>query len=91
MDRVFRFDFRAIPCAGELPPAIDEEVDRLFAYQPWNSDQTARGVQVRESLADAFKALLVNVPPCATRTIALRHILDARLQANSAITWDGAY
>jgi hypothetical protein len=90
MTDVFRFDPR-LGAVTELPLDVDAEVDRLFVYQPWDDQQIACGKAVREALAAAFKSILVSVPPCATRTIALRHVLAARLEANSAITFRGGY
>jgi hypothetical protein len=90
VDDVFRFDPR-LGAVSELPADVDAEVDRLFDYQPWDDSQIARGKAVREALAAAFKTLLVSVPPCPTRTIALRHVIDARLLANAAITFKGQY
>jgi hypothetical protein len=90
MTDVFRFDPR-LGAVTELPPDVDVAVERMFAYQAWDDAQVARGVAVRTALAEAFKVLLVNVAPCATRTLALRHILSARLEANSAITFHGEF
>jgi hypothetical protein len=84
--------------AGEYnPPRVAASrltlgnVDTAFTYQPWNSDQIARGEQVREALIAAAKAILRNVPECPQRTRALNNLVDARMIANAAITFDGRF
>jgi len=69
----------------------DEEVADAFDYHPWTASQTAKGKTVREALGAAFKAVIENVPPGPDRTVALRKIREARMDANSAITHDGKY
>lgn len=83
--------------AGYNPPRRASErltldnVDAAFRYQSWNSDQVARGEQVREALVAAAKAILRTVPECPQRTRALNHLIDARMIANAAITFDGLF
>lgn len=69
----------------------DAEVAAIFDYQPWTSEQVASGKVVREAHGEAFKAVIENVPPCPDRTVALRKIREARMDANSAITHGGKY
>lgn len=69
----------------------EKEVDRLFTYQPWDKNQEGAGAAVNEALKNAFKAMIQNVPPSPRRTIALQHLVDARLSANAAITFGGQY
>jgi hypothetical protein len=66
-----------------------EEVIRLFTYQPWNETQIEQGKLVREALASAFEVIVNHVPPCPTRTRALNYLIDARMLANAAITFNG--
>lgn len=68
-----------------------DNVEHVFAYQPWNSDQVARGQVVRDALVAAAKAILRSVPECPQRTRVLNHLIDARMIANAAITFDGRY
>ena len=65
------------------------EVMKLFTFQPWTEEQITRGQMVRDTLAIAFKAVVDNVPPSPTRTRALNGIIDARMLANAAITFEG--
>jgi len=69
----------------------DEDLDQLMKYHPWDEEKVARGNIVREALGLAIKAIVLNVPPCADRTVAIRKIREARMDANSAITHDGAF
>jgi hypothetical protein len=69
----------------------DEELKDLFVYHPWTEEQIEKGNKVREALANAAKAIIENVPPSPDRTVALRKIREARMDANSAITHNGKY
>ncbi len=69
----------------------DEEAKDLFVYHPWTEEQIAKGNLVREALAKAAQVVVENVPPSPDRTVALRKIREARMDANSAITHNGKY
>jgi hypothetical protein len=69
----------------------DDEVKDVFDYHKWTDEQIAQGEKVREALGAAFKAIIENVPPSPDRTVALRKIREARMDANSAITHNGVY
>lgn len=75
--------------ASELTPEIDKTIDGLFRYQPWTDEQRAKGDLVRDSLAAAVKTIIANVPPCPDRSVAIRKIIEARMDANAAITLGG--
>lgn len=68
-----------------------DAVNDLFAYHPWDEDQKQRGESVRATLAQAYLTIIANVPPCPTRTVALRQLTEVRMMANSAITHRGRY
>ena len=64
-------------------------VKDLFKYHPWDDIKQSYGAEVRDALANAFLVVLANVPPGPTRSRALNCILDARMLANQAITFEG--
>lgn len=68
-----------------------ENVDQIMAYQPWTPDQIAAGDVVRETLIAAVRAILRVVPRCANRTKAINHLIDARMDANAAISFRGRF
>lgn len=70
---------------------VSGEVDEMFKYHPWDSEQVHAGEYVRMALAEAVKKLLLHVPPCPDRSTAIRKIREARMDANSAITSGGKY
>lgn len=75
-------------------PAADinlHNIDDLMHYQPWNQWQSESGDQVREALTLAAKAILRNCPNGRFRSVALRQIIDARMNANAAISFGGRF
>jgi len=68
-----------------------ENLHDCFQYQPWDSEQTTIGTKVREALEAAARVILENVPPCADRTVAIRKLREARMDANSAISFKGRF
>lgn len=69
----------------------EQNVDAAFQYQPWNEDQQKCGAEIREALVVAAKAILRNVPETPLRTRALNALIDARMLANAAITFNGQF
>lgn len=84
-----QFDAKAT--TPPVTQAMEKEVDAMFTYHPWTPDQAARGTEVRMALANAVKVILTNVPPGPDRSVAIRKIREARMDANSAITHGGKY
>jgi len=76
--------------ATELTPAVDRAIDDAFEYHAWDEGDIAKGM-VRAALAGAVKVIVANVPPGPDRTVAIRKIREARMDANSAITHGGKY
>jgi hypothetical protein len=68
-----------------------EDVDDAFQYHPWTPEQIESGNKVRKALAEAVKTILREVPPSPDRSVAIRKIREARMDANSAITHNGKY
>lgn len=82
---------------SRIPPcdvdedALNETLADQYAYHPWTPEKIAAGNIVREALIDAAKAIILNVPPGPDRSVALRKLREARMDANSAITHGGKY
>jgi hypothetical protein len=72
-------------------PEVEKEVRELFEYQPWTSKMTEQGTAVREALITAVLVIIKNVPAGPDRTVAIRKLREARMDANSAITHGGRY
>mgnify|MGYP001564623623 CR=1 FL=1 len=68
-----------------------ENVEHVFQYQPWNAEQISAGQQVREALIAAAKVILRVVPAGPDRSVALRDVRNARMNANSAISFYGRF
>ena len=75
--------------AAGLSKEIEDAIEDAFTYQPWDVEMIERGAAVRKALAEAVKVIVANVPPCADRTTAIRKLREARMDVNSAITFDG--
>lgn len=70
---------------------LEEGADFLFTFHPWSDDKIEKSKEVKEALKQAYIAIIKNVPPSPTRTVALRNLTEARMNANMAITFDGAF
>lgn len=77
--------------ATEVNQEVADAIGDLFAYHPLDQDQKARGDEVRHALVAAMTAIIGHVPPCATRSVAIRKIIEARMDCMSAITFRGKY
>jgi len=69
----------------------DEQIDDMFEYHAWTDEQKAAGALVRSALASAVKVIVNVVPDGPDRSVAIRKIREARMDANSAITNGGKY
>lgn len=73
--------------AKELRGADD--LEKLFTYQlPYASDM-AKFEAVAKACEAAARVIAENVPPSDDRTLAIQHLVDARMRANAAIALDG--
>jgi hypothetical protein len=77
--------------ATEASEEVKETLANQFEYHPWDSEKIAKGKRVREALENASLVIIENVPPSPDRSVALRKLREARMDANSAITHDGKY
>ena len=77
--------------ATEVTLAVEEAIEDAFVYHSWNEEQKINGVQIREALVAAVKAIVRYAPPCPDRSAAIRKLREARMDVNSAITHNGKY
>ncbi len=77
--------------ATEVNQEVTDTVRDMFEYHKWTDEQVAAGSLVRNALMDAVRVLIACVPPSPDRTVAIRKIREARMDANSAITHGGKY
>lgn len=74
-----------------MTPEYRAAIEDAFEYHPWTPEMIERGKNVRSALVQAVIAIINNVPPGPDRTVAIRKIREARMDANSAITHGGRY
>lgn len=77
--------------ATEYSEEVGKQIDDAFEYHQWTPEMVECGTLVRQALAHAVKVLVANVPAGPDRTVAIRKIREARMDANSAITHGGKY
>lgn len=77
--------------ATEVTPDVEAAIVDAFQYHPWDADKIAKGEKIRAAGVEFVKAIVANVPPCPTRTVAIRKVMEARMDSNSAITHNGAF
>lgn len=68
-----------------------DNIEDAMRYQPWHKGQQIQGDAVRDALVFAAKAILRNVPRSPRRTLALQHLINARMDANAAISFGGRF
>lgn len=68
-----------------------DNIESAMDYKPWTASDIEYGNRVRESLVMAAKAILRNVPRSPRRELALQHLIDARMDANCAISFGGMF
>lgn len=68
-----------------------ENIDEAMTYQPMDSQQIDGAQEIRDALTFAAKAILRRAPRSARRTLALQHLINARMDANAAISFRGRF
>lgn len=66
-----------------------ENVEDVFTYHAPTEDQVPRFQAVKDALLSAAVVILTHVPDCADRSVALRKLREARMDANAAIALNG--
>jgi hypothetical protein len=74
---------------GVLSNEVGCAIEKLFGCTEWSSEKDRKEEDVKLVLIDAYSVILANVPSSPSRTRALNCILDARMLANQALTFDG--
>jgi hypothetical protein len=77
--------------ATALTAEVEAEINDAFEYHTWDETKVRNGARVREGLKHAIREIILNVPPSADRSAAIRKIREARMDCNSAITHNGRY
>lgn len=68
-------------------PKLD--LDHVFKYHAPRADQLPKFAAVTEAAKVFAQVIEENVPDCADRSVALRKVREARMDANAAIALDG--
>ncbi len=66
-----------------------DDIEKLCTYQPPTADMQPHFSAVAKATEAFIRVLKEHVPASADRTVAMRHALDARMNANMAIILDG--
>lgn len=90
-DRIARVQDSTKSAGPSHEPIGLGNIDDVMAYQPWGPLETSAGDQVREALTAAAKAILRNVAPGRYRDKAIDGIVQARMDANAAISFRGRF
>jgi hypothetical protein len=81
-------EFKGVPMSREL--VGHDDIAKLFSYQPPTPEMQPRFEAVARACEAACRVIEKNVPASADRTLAIQHLIDARMRANMAIALDGA-
>lgn len=77
--------------AVEATEEVQQVVQDMFQYHPWDEEKVRLGGRVRTALENAVVEIIQNVPPSPDRSAAIRKLREARMDCNSAITHGGKY
>ena len=76
-----------------VPPkrvlAGSDDLEKLFTYQPPTPEMREHFEAVSKACEAAARVIVAHAPPSADRTLAIQHLVDARMRANMAIALDG--
>lgn len=75
----------------KLTPVQQAALGQVFGVEAWNGTQTTAAAGVQTGLTTACESILLNVPPCPDRTLAIGYLRQASMLANAAITTRGRY
>lgn len=67
----------------------DEDIKDVMSYHRWDEVMVAKGEKVRAAIGTALKVIIEVVPPSLDRDSAIRKLREARMDCNSAITFNG--
>lgn len=68
---------------------ISKEVDDIVSYHSPTPDQLARMKVLRETAGQLLKAIMINCPPSADRSAAIRKVREALFTANASVSLNG--
>lgn len=91
MAEIMQFPASDFTRARELSPEVEAAIEDAFEYHNWDEGQIQAGKKIRAALVGATKVIVQHCPPCPDRTVAIRKLREARMDANSAITHRGKY
>src|ERR1041384_3455114 len=70
---------------------IDEDIDNIMTFNSNPTDEEKKNfVAIAEGDKVFAQIIRNNSPKCARQTIALQHVVDARMSANAAVATRGA-
>ncbi len=65
--------------------ALMEKAAELTRYHAADTDQIEKMARVRNATAALIEAIVINCPPCADRSAAIRKVREALMTSNAAI------
>ena len=70
---------------------IDEDINNIMTFNAQPTHEEKRNFEAIAEGAKVFAQIIRdNSPVCARQTIALQHVVDARMSANAAVATRGA-
>ena len=66
-----------------------DDIEKLFTFQPPTEEMLDHFYAVAQACEAACRVIVEHVPASADRTLAIQHLVDARMRANAAIALDG--
>lgn len=67
----------------------EQTIDEIFTYHQPKEGDPQKYTAIREAARDLAWVILTQCPPCADRTVALRKVREAVMDANASIALNG--
>lgn len=84
-------DFMTARELNHATSITDVQLDDIMDYHKWDDAKIEKGQRVRNALKEAIRTIITCVPPSPDRSAAIRKLREARMDCNSALTFDGRF
>lgn len=74
-----------------MPPIQRQQLDDIFSYHAPSPEQQKNYEAIREAAKQFAETIILNTPPSADQTVAIRKVREAVMVANASVALEGKY